>query len=373
MNVLRSPITAFAAIASLAISLTLSSPLTAAEEVIKDAQGMDCHVYLPDDFDASKTYQLIVGVHGAGRSSGKGAGGMAGWAKRGDVIVIGPAFQTKGQRPYQNGDGPHADKLIKLFKELGDKYKLNDKMFIHGFSGGSQFAHRFAMNHPTYVCGVSAHSGGSWATDGYGNMSTSAKKIYFAISCGEADTGKSFGSAPWGRLDWYKRFEKDMDSKKFTYIGKTWPKVGHRGSPGVQDLLKQCFQLSTGLPGQSATEKVEISPDWKNLAGAPKPKIASNTGSSNKPYVDPNKLRKAANAAFAIADKETVPDEKLVYFMENYPPVLWKNMAGSAKLLAQCEAAAARFKKQAENNGNFNGDLKRRYEKFTNGLGGSGN
>ena len=359
----------------IAISLILTGPLHAAEEIIKDAQGMDCHVYLPDDLDSSKTYQLMVGVHGAGRSSGKGAGGLAGWAKRGDVIVIGPAFETKGQRPYQNGDGIHADKLIKLFKELGKKYKLRDKMFIHGFSGGSQFSHRFAMNNPKYVCGVSAHSGGSWATDGYGNISSSAKKIPFAISCGEKDTGKSWGSAKFGRLEWYKRFEKEMDKKKFTYIGKTWPDVGHRPAGGVQDLLRQCFQVATGLPGKSATESVEISPEWKNLDGVPKPKAASTGGGSSvtKPYVDRGQLIKAADAAIAIASKETVADDKLIIFMEKYPPILWKDRQGSAVLLKQCEAAAKRWKKKAEDAGNFSGEVKKRYEKFSLGLGGGGN
>jgi hypothetical protein len=42
---------------------------------------------------------------------------------------------------------------------------------LHGFSGGSQFTHRFAMLHPKLVCGVSAHSGSTWATDGYGEFS----------------------------------------------------------------------------------------------------------------------------------------------------------------------------------------------------------
>ena len=41
----------------------------ASELVIKDKQDMDCHVYLPDPIDPTKTYQLVVWVHGAG---GKG-------------------------------------------------------------------------------------------------------------------------------------------------------------------------------------------------------------------------------------------------------------------------------------------------------------
>ena len=59
----------------------------AGETVIKDSQGMDCHVYTPDNPVAGTAYQLVVGVHGAG-GHGKGACGLAGWAQRGDVIAL---------------------------------------------------------------------------------------------------------------------------------------------------------------------------------------------------------------------------------------------------------------------------------------------
>jgi poly(3-hydroxybutyrate) depolymerase len=180
-------------------SLALASAFPAGS-VIKDSQGMDCFVYTPDPIVPGKTYQIVVGVHGA-NGNGKNAAGMKNWADRGDVIVIGPSFQTKGERPFQNGDGVHAEKLIALFDTLKKQHKLHDKMFLHGFSGGSQFVHRFAMLHPKLVCGVSAHSGGTWATDNYGEIRTSAKHIPFAISCGEKDTGKAFGAAPYNRLE----------------------------------------------------------------------------------------------------------------------------------------------------------------------------
>ncbi|MFM7182310.1 MAG: hypothetical protein ACKO2G_12715 [Verrucomicrobiales bacterium] len=245
--------------------LTSQMPgLRAGESVIKDMQGMDCHVYTPEKMDAGIRYQLVVGVHGAG-GNGKGANGIAGWAKRGDVIVIGPSFVSKGERPYQNGDGIHAEKLIALAKSLGETYKLNDKMFLHGFSGGAQFVHRFAMLHPQHVCGVSAHSAGSWATDGYGEFSTAAKKIPFAISCGEKDTAKSFPEAPFTRIEWFGRFRDALDKGRFTHVAATWPGVGHSSSVGVMDFAKQCFQLSTGLPGENATTTVAITDQWKNL------------------------------------------------------------------------------------------------------------
>jgi poly(3-hydroxybutyrate) depolymerase len=123
---------------------------SAGEEVIRDSQGMDCFVYTPDPVDAAKTYQFVVGVHGA-RGNGKGAAGMADWAKRGDVIVIGRSFDTTNENPFQNGDGIHAEKLIALSEGLGKRHKLRDKMFLHGFSAGSQFVHRFAMNHPKRI------------------------------------------------------------------------------------------------------------------------------------------------------------------------------------------------------------------------------
>jgi poly(3-hydroxybutyrate) depolymerase len=340
----------------------------AAETVMKDMQGMDCHVYTPDPMDPAKTYQLVVGVHGAG-GKGNGAAGMKGWANRGDVIVIGPSFETKGERPYQNGDGIHAEKLIALFEALKKTYKLRDQIFLYGFSGGSQFTHRFTMLNPKYVCGVSAHSGGSWATDQYGEMTAAAKKIPFAISCGENDTAKSFPEAPFNRLEWYGRFRDEMDKKDFCYIGGTWPGVGHSASAGVWDFTKQCFQLATGLPGESATQEVEISPNWKNLD---KIKKAVTTASVKptpiKPPVNGAELDKMAQAAFARADREQVPDDLLVGFMKKYPPILWKDKPGSTKLLEQCRAAATAWQSAAKEKNMWNDVLKLQFSEFTAGL-----
>ena len=343
----------------LGLAISVSS---AGEEIIKDSQGMDCHVYTPDPVNPETTYQLVVGVHGAG-GKGNGAAGMKGWAQRGDVIVIGPSFETKGDRPYQNGDGIHAEKLIALFDGLKKQHKLRDKMFLHGFSGGSQFVHRFAMNHPKVVCGVSAHSGGSWATDNYGNISNSAKKIPFAISCGEADVAKSFPQAPFTRMEWFGRFRDEIDKKGFCHIAATWPDVGHRISPGAWDFAKQCFQLATGLPGESATEEVEISGEWNNLDEIPK--IAP--PAKPKPPVVPTIPEATARAAFAKADAETIPDKNLVIFMRKYPPAIWKDKPGAGKLLGQCEGAAKRWL-DAAGGEIMSASAKQDFEKFSGGL-----
>jgi predicted esterase len=332
------------------------------ETVIKDAEGMDCFVYTPDPIVPETTYQLVVGVHGA-NGKGNGAAGMQAWAKRGDVIVIGPSFSSKGERPYQNGDGIHAEKLIGLFETLKKDYKLRDRMFLHGFSGGSQFVHRFAMLHPKLVCGVSAHSGGTWATDGYGEFSTSAKDIPFAISCGEKDTAKAFPEAPFTRLEWFGRFRDEIDQKRFAHIAASWPEVGHSISPGAWDFAKQCFQLATGLPGESATQEVAISDSWQNIGHLAK-------ASPAPPAPDPKiaELEKVMPAAFARADKEEIPSDKLLAFMRKYPPALWKDKPGAEKLLAQCKGAAETWYAAAKANGLWKGAAKEDFLRYTQGL-----
>lgn len=102
-------------------------------------------------------------------------------------------------------------------------------------------------------------------------------------------------------------------------------------SRGAKNMLQQCFQLATGLPGASATQKVEISPDWKNLGNIPKlshypdkPSDSSPVASSNSP--NPKKLERILFAAFAKASEKTIEVKK------------------------------------------FNGSIKKRFEKFSRGL-----
>ncbi len=346
------------------LSVWVLTAASAGESIIKDTQGMDCFVYTPDPIVAETTYQLVVGVHGA-NGKGNGAAGMQAWAKRGDVIVIGPSFVSKGERPYQNGDGIHAEKLIGLFEGLKKEHKLHDKMFLHGFSGGSQFVHRFAMLHPDHVCGVSAHSGGTWATDNYGEISSSARKIPFAISCGEKDTGKAFPEAPFTRIEWFGKFRDEIDKKRFPHIAATWPEVGHNISPSAWDFAKQCFQLATGLPGESATQEVTISDSWKNIEDFRTSAPAASAPRGSSINAD---LEKMLLAAFTKADAEEIPDDKLLGFMRKYPPAVWKGKPGAANLLKQCERAANIWYAAAKSNGLWKGAAKDEFKRYTQGL-----
>jgi predicted esterase len=211
--------------------------------------GREYFLYLPDKMDPKKTYWLVVGVHGF-QGNGKDAAGLADWVKKGDCIVVGPSFLQGFQVLAFDTD----KQLLGLFTELRKKYRLHDKMFLYGFSAGSQFAHRFAMAHPEVVTGCAAHSGGSWAT-----TNTLARRVAFAISCGEADP----------RIELAKKYVEQLDKGRFLFKAQFWPGVGHSRSKGSQELTEECYQLvTTGLyPEQRKLVDAEIPDIRKLIAG----------------------------------------------------------------------------------------------------------
>jgi len=230
-----------AAAALVALVLLVGGPASAREEQYKCAMGRDCFLYLPDEMDANRTYWLVVGVH-AYRGKGKGAAGLAGWVRKGNCVVVGPSFPNGYQMLGHESD----KQLIGVLGELHKKYKLHKKVFLYGFSGGSQFAHRFAMKYPELVGGCASHSGGSWGT-----VHPKARGVLFAVSTGEAD-----GS----RLDGAKRFFGLLQAGRFHHTARIWPGVGHRKSPGSRRITEECFALATtGLyPGQKEAMDKEI-------------------------------------------------------------------------------------------------------------------
>ena len=184
---LSGPVVAAALVAPV---LLLGGPAWAKEEQYKCAMGRDCFLYLPDEMDANRTYWLVVGVH-AYRGKGKGAAGLAGWVKKGNCVVVGPSFPNGYQMLGHESD----KQLIGVLGELHKKYKLHKKVFLYGFSGGSQFAHRFAMKYPELVGGCASHSGGSWGT-----VNPKARGVLFAVSTGESDRSQFWLYAADGTL-----------------------------------------------------------------------------------------------------------------------------------------------------------------------------
>lgn len=215
----------------------------AKEEQRKCNMGRDYWLYTPDNIVTGKTYWLVVGVHGA-KGNGKGAGGLAGWANEMDnVIVVGPSFPING--PYYQGLGGESDKqLLDIHKALQKEFKLHDKMFLYGFSGGGQYTHRFVNKHPKSVIGVSSHSGGSWEA----GPDVAAKSVLWTISCGLKDTALSTPDSPMNRIDFFRTFFAAMNKAKGFTCKPFVTEQGHRPDPKLREATKECFRAaSTGM------------------------------------------------------------------------------------------------------------------------------
>jgi poly(3-hydroxybutyrate) depolymerase len=228
----------------------LHGTLPAIETALPDANGLTHWLYTPTEKPvAGKTYRLVVGVHGVG-GTGKGACGVSSWATDfEDVIVLGPSFEQPKRDPnaprpatmprdiYQMSGPTHEAKLAELIEQIGKTWKLQPKVFLHGFSAGAQFVHRYAFHHPELVAGVSAHSAGSWAKlDGDDRVNPAAKEIPFAVSCGEADQGTGGPPGTPTRIEGARRFHEQLLSLGFPVDFKTWPGIGHEQTPEAKAL-----------------------------------------------------------------------------------------------------------------------------------------
>ncbi len=221
------------------LALLVCPMLEAKEEQRKCGMDRDYWLYTPDNMVTGETYWLVVGVHGF-KGNGKGAAGLGGWVQEmDDVIVVGPTFPSTG--PFYQGLQAETDKqLLDIYKALQKEFKLHNKMFLYGFSGGAQYTHRFVNKHPKHVIGLSAHSGGSWDA----SPPSAAKAVLWTVSCGLEDIRISEGSEI-PRIDCFRDFYASMYKAKGFTCKPFVTGEGHRAGGEVSAATKECFRAAT--------------------------------------------------------------------------------------------------------------------------------
>jgi hypothetical protein len=217
----------------------------------------DYFVLLPKDYDPNKRYWLFVAVHGY-TGNGMVVQKQRNFPFRSDCIIVGPSFpQTESEGYYQMLGGNSDKQLLKIVDELKKKYKLHDRFLLYGFSGGSQFCHRFTMKNHKFVLACSAHSGGSW-----GEPNTAASYLPFAISCGEMDRKVSRG-APADRLTLYRDFYDKIRKDNFFYTAKVRPSEAHAPGAWVKEKTTELFAIAT--TGLFPKQKKELDSKIKKI------------------------------------------------------------------------------------------------------------
>lgn len=114
--------------------------------------------------DATAALPLVVLIHGTQRMAERYRDQYRAFAEEHDCVVLAPLFPAGIGEP---GDlhgfkrlsfhGIRFDQvLLDIVDEVAQRYRVRaDRFALHGFSGGGQFAHRFAYVHPERLAAVS--------------------------------------------------------------------------------------------------------------------------------------------------------------------------------------------------------------------------
>lgn len=112
---------------------------------------------------ASDQVRVLVHVHGTGGTGEDGFDAIAASVAEAfdhDVLLIAPTFDV----PYHFLLPAADEALLHHLRQMAKQLPLHDRMLLTGFSGGAQFAHRFALQHPEHVHACACQSAGSWTT-----------------------------------------------------------------------------------------------------------------------------------------------------------------------------------------------------------------
>ncbi|WP_436698765.1 alpha/beta hydrolase [Nocardioides sp. BYT-33-1] len=127
-------------------------------------------LFVPEDLrDDEAPLRLWVFVHGTGRRTELYLDAFAERARAERAIVMTPLFPIgiDGPNDIHNYKGIEAagvrydEVLLAMVAEVAERWSVDvSRFFLHGFSGGGQFAHRFAMLHPDRLTAVSVGAPG---------------------------------------------------------------------------------------------------------------------------------------------------------------------------------------------------------------------
>jgi poly(3-hydroxybutyrate) depolymerase len=229
------------------------------------------YIWLPKDYNADKTYWLLVAVHGGGGHARTNSKAISMRKTADEVnlpcIIISPKFNTQDKQLSRFPILGEGEFLKSVLTEVRKEFRLEEKILLMGKSMGGQFAHRFAFENPELIQACAPSAAGTWTTpDGkllierYGVVNDpemflsnpdnaqkvperlhnlfdtrtariagrpaqkGAVKIPFLVMCGTLDT----------RYDIAKKFVDSLEKNGFC-VETAWPQTPHTSSDEKYD------------------------------------------------------------------------------------------------------------------------------------------
>jgi poly(3-hydroxybutyrate) depolymerase len=128
-------------------------------------------MYVPRQVADGRPVELLVAVHGTGRTSAIDfRDGFAEFGRWNDCAILCPIFPINvlgnggrsGYKYMAEGDIRYDQVLLAMVEEVAAKYRQDWSRFaLFGYSGGGQFTHRFAILHPEKLWAASIGAPGS--------------------------------------------------------------------------------------------------------------------------------------------------------------------------------------------------------------------
>lgn len=110
------------------------------------------YTYVPDGFQPGQ--KVVAVVHGISRNAREHMLAFAPWAQQSGIALVAPLFDREHCRDFQQlgwtGAGWRVDRLLRrAVDQLAAESGADGARFsIFGYSGGAQFAHRYALAYP---------------------------------------------------------------------------------------------------------------------------------------------------------------------------------------------------------------------------------
>lgn len=114
--------------------------------------GLEYRVYVPSA--GGDGAPVVVSIHGISRNADEHARLLAAYCEIHGAVLVAPLFDQDQYPDYQRlgreGRGKRADLALNLIlsEVAATTGARADRVNLFGFSGGAQFAHRYAMAHP---------------------------------------------------------------------------------------------------------------------------------------------------------------------------------------------------------------------------------
>lgn len=245
------------------------------------------HTYVPGSVYDQKVprFRIMSFVHGTGRTMERYRSLFSDFADRNHLILIFPMFPGGlMERDNFNSYKLLADQGIRydsiflsMIDEMAQRFPVDkEKIFLYGWSGGAQFAHRFLYVHPERLAGVAVGAPGRityldpetdyyWGTRNFREIFDKEldleqiKRVPVKLMVGEHDT-RFLGESPRGnnRMERIRNLMKNYQEHQIPVSLEVIPGIEHKGfdekkAPIVMRFFQEILEKEKAVRGKEET------------------------------------------------------------------------------------------------------------------------